>query len=138
MADRALKRASEEVLCGGKLMEASGSLEEGLIEAKCQGTAPANRYTVSVRFDPPEPNGQVTWGEPTCSCPQAGLAAVCKHALALLLARLDPAKWKAAQKSMQPAAAGGAGAAGGGDGGGAAPQAGKRKLPSILAAPAPK
>jgi hypothetical protein len=170
VADRALKKASEEILGGRKLLAASGSLEEGLLEAQCRGTAAADLYTVSVRFDPPEANGQVVWGEPSCSCPQGARAGVCKHALALLLARLDPAKWKSAQ-STQPvaaevggqagpaataaaaagpaaAAAGGAAAAaraaaagaaaGAGGGGGGAPQAGKRKLPSILAAPAPK
>jgi hypothetical protein len=168
VADRALKKASEEILGGRKLLAASGSLEEGLLEAQCQGTAADDLYTVSVQFDPPEANGQVDWGEPSCTCPQGAKAGVCKHALALLLARLDPAKWKAAQ-SAQPAAAEGGGqagaasgaappgaaaaaagaaaaaraaaagaAAGAGGGGGGAPQAGKRKLPSILAAPAPK
>ena len=105
-------------------------------DADCRPLPPA-ADDLKVTFENSAGGADLDWAQCSCSCPYAKEHEVCKHSLALLLARLSPADWVAAggdpaaaeadpapAPAPAPAAAAGAAAAAraaaaGGSGGGA-------------------
>jgi hypothetical protein len=88
-----------------KLFAVRGSLESGVLEAKCLGSNPGDEYAVKAEFSS-STGGEVDWADVRCTCQQfAKDNQVCKHILATLLLRLDAAAWKAAGGEAATAAA---------------------------------
>ncbi|KAI3435690.1 hypothetical protein D9Q98_001748 [Chlorella vulgaris] len=88
-----------------KLFAVHGSLESGVLEAKCLGSNPGDEYAVKAEFSS-STGGEVDWADVRCTCQQfAKDNQVCKHILATLLLRLDAAAWKAAGGEAATAAA---------------------------------
>jgi uncharacterized Zn finger protein len=98
--DKFLKRGAE-IVQARKLLGASGSLEQRQLRARCRGSSPGEVYSVEVELVAHENGRDLDWAEAKCSCPHAQKAAVCKHVLAVLLARLDPEAWQAAGGALQ-------------------------------------
>lgn len=116
-AERLLRRAREEIVPAAKrlLFGVTGSLAEGRIACKCRGSG-GETYEVEAVFQDAEGMGVIDWADVTCTCPyfqgEGGRCsnAICKHTLALLLARLSRADWVAAGGDPEAAEAGAAAA----------------------------
>lgn len=96
-----LKRGLE-IVQARKLLGATGSLHTRRLSAQCCGSgAEGLIYQVEAHLVAHENGRDLDWAEVKCSCPHAEKAPVCKHVLAMLLARLDPEAWQAAGGEVQ-------------------------------------
>ena len=119
-AAASMTKAIDELLLGRKLQGAScEALPQSLVEppglllqSQCVGSSGDALYNISIKLLPDQYHvgyaiQHLNWADSTCSCPAGEKSKICKHALALLLARLDVPTWTAAQQGVAAAAAAG-------------------------------